>query len=105
MRNLQTRDIFPFAKMIKKMGIKEEFKTLMTSVKENHASGTIAIELIMLIIENIGNAENEFYEFISPIAEKEKAEIETLSFEDLINMFKELAKDGAFINFFTSSAK
>lgn len=84
MRKLQSIDFFTFTRIIKKMGIREELKKIakyVASVKPDEkevAINEMQIELIMIFVENISNAEDEVYKFISDISEKSVEELKDL---------------------------
>jgi len=66
------------------MGIREELKELskkLADVKPEQkeaATNEMQIEIIMIFIENIGNAENEVYKFVADISEKTQKELKDL---------------------------
>jgi len=122
MRKIQSPDFFTFTKIIKKMGIREELKVLaknatkievpkgeMTDAERQLAFKKIKetminemqIEIMMIFIENISNAEKEVYKFISDISEKTVEElkepilfiesIQTIFADESINSFFKLA--------------
>ena len=100
MRKLQSSDFFTFTRIIKKMGIREELKILakkagdvqpptgkmtdeeravqLEKIKEI-ATNEMQIEIIMIFIENISNAENEVYKFVADISEKTLKELKDLN--------------------------
>ena len=95
MRKIQSPDFFTFTKIIKKMGVREEIKKLAndlaTSENKKVAEKEMEIEMIMIFVENISNAEKEVYKFISDISEKTIEELKDLTvFMDAIEaIFKE----------------
>ena len=100
MGKLQSSDFFTFTRIIKKMGIREELKILakkagdvqpptgkmtdeeravqLEKIKEI-ATNEMQIEIIMIFIENISNAENEVYKFVADISEKTLKELKDLN--------------------------
>lgn len=101
MRNLQARDLFTFSKMITKMELKEQFKGMLDP--QNKVDGkpqNLGIDVIMLILENVSLAENEFYEFIAPIAEKTPEESKEMPFKELKQLFANILNDADFASFF-----
>jgi len=100
LRKLQSSDFFTFTRIIKKMGIREELKILakkagdvqpptgkmtdeeravqLEKIKEI-ATNEMQIEIIMIFIENISNAENEVYKFVADISEKTLKELKDLN--------------------------
>ena len=85
MRKLQSTDFFTFTRIIKKMGIREELKKIakyVASVKSDEkevAINEMQIELIMIFVENISNAQDEVYKFVSDISEKSVEELKDLN--------------------------
>lgn len=82
MRKLQSSDFFAFTRIIKKMGIRGEIKeltqTLGKAKDKETAEKEMQVELIMIFIENIGNAETEIYKFVGSISEKTQEELKEL---------------------------
>lgn len=105
MRGLQTSDIFTFSKMIKKMQLKEDLKTFLDSTKNADNNINVALDVIMLILENLNNAENEFYNFVAPISEKTEDELKVLPINELIEILKNIYADVDFASFFKLAAK
>ena len=109
MRKLQSTDFFTFTRIIKKMGIREELKKIakyVASVKPDEkevAINEMQIELIMIFVENIANAEVEVFKFVSDISEK--------SVEDLkdsvlfIESLKGILESESIKSFFTLALK
>lgn len=85
MRKLQSTDFFTFTRIIKKMGIREELKKIAKYVvlvkpdEKEVAINEMQIEIIMIFVENISNAEAEVYKFVSDISEKSVEELKDLN--------------------------
>jgi hypothetical protein len=111
MRSLMSVDFFKFSKILKKMNVKEELKSItknVTGLKEEEkaqAQVGMEIELLMLFIENIGSAEKEVYSFISDVSEKTVKELQEMSIDKFIEIIKEIFGDDNFKSFFPSALK
>jgi hypothetical protein len=105
MRNLKTSDLFSLSKIIKKMNIKEDIKALVKNVtgmkpeERQIAEQTMQTDLVMLLIENIGNAEKEVYKLLADISGKTVKEIEDMNIDNFINMIKEIFSQDGIGNF------
>jgi len=109
LRDIVSSDFFAFTRIIKKMGIREELKKIakyVASVKaedKDVATNEMQIELIMIFIENVANAEAEVFKFVSDISEK--------SVEDLkdpmlfIESLKEILESESIKSFFSLALK
>lgn len=84
MRKILSSDFFAFTRIIKTMGIREELKKIARSVADikpedkEVATNEMQIEVLMIFVENIGNAEQEVYKFVSGISEKSIEELKDL---------------------------
>ena len=91
------------------MGIREELKTLAkkaADVKaEDHdaAVNEMQIEIIMIFIENVGNAENEVYKFVADVSEKTQKELKDL--DTFMEAIKSIFADDTIKSFFTLAIK
>lgn len=72
------------------------------SVKEDQI---LKIDLALLFVENIGNAEQECYKFLADLSGKKPEEIEKQPPEDTINMLDELFQQEGFGSFFSTAVK
>ena len=109
MRNITSPDFFAFTRIIKKMGIRDELKKIakyVASVKPDQkeiATNEMQIELIMIFIENVANAETEVFKFVSDISGKSVKDLEdpTLFIESL----KEILGSESIKSFFSLALK
>ena len=104
MRGLQTSDVFNFSRLLKKMELKEELKRVLSEIQADN-SQRVGLEVIMLFIENICKAEQEFYTFIAPIANKTPEEIKDLPLEETMAICTHIFVDQNFASFFKFAAK
>lgn len=111
MRNLKTPDFFKFSKIIRKMGLREDLKKVARDVAdikpEDKAKvlNEMQIELLMIFVENIGNAENEIYEFISNVSEKPVKELKDMDFDEFMGILKEIFLSDEIKSFFITALK
>jgi len=107
MRKLQSNDFFTFTKIIKKMEIREELKVIannVTKAKDKEvAQNEMQIEIIMIFIENIANAEHEVYKFVSAISEKSLEELKDL--QTFMDALKAIFEDESIKSFFKLALK
>jgi len=104
MRGLKTSDIFNFSKLVKKMELKEDMRKVLSEIQEGNAT-RVGLDLIMLVLENLSNAEREFYLFISAIVDKTPEEVGELPLEEIIEICTTIFKDPNFASFFKFAAK
>ncbi|MFT8312961.1 MAG: hypothetical protein ABF633_01755 [Clostridium sp.] len=99
MRKLKTADLFSLTRIIKKMNIKNEIKALAKDVTglsdedKLKAKDSINIDLILLFVENIGNAEKEIYKLLSDMSDKTVKEIENQSPIKTVEMIQSIFED------------
>ena len=110
-RNLKTSDLFVLSRILKKMNIKDEIKGLAKDITgatvkaKKAAEQGMEIDLTMLFVENIGNAEPEIYKFLGSLSGKKAQEIADQSPADTINMVKELFSQEGFTDFLSLASK
>lgn len=110
-RDLKTSDLFVLSRILKKMNIKDEIKSLAKNVtgatpeEKKAAQQDMEIDLAMLFVENIGNAEQEIYKFLGDLSGNKAKEIADQSPADTINMIKELFSQEGFENFLSLASK
>ena len=103
-RKLKAPDLFTFSKLLNKMGLRDEISDLLKlpeDGKTKEPSGVIVVKLVVVILENIYLAENEFYDFVSPIVDKTPEELKELELTEIKYVINEIIKDPGFISFFT----
>ncbi len=111
MRKLKTSDLFTITKIVKKMNLKDEIKSLtkdLTGLSEKEkkiAAQSLQANLIMLLIENISNAEHEIYKLLADLYDKEVSQIADQSPMTTINMIKEIFSEENFGDFFSLALK
>lgn len=93
MRSLQTTDIFELARVIQKIGIREELSDVAKSVNEGTDVYSLGFELILRLIEKFAEKDSEiaFYDFLSNIFELSSDEIGKMDPFLLIEKILEIA--------------
>lgn len=111
MRSLQTSDLFSLTRIIKKMDIKNDIKALskdITALSDEEklkAKDSFNIDLMLLFIENIGNAEKEVYKFLASLSGKTEDEIAKQKITETIEMLEAIFDDEQFGDFFDTALK
>lgn len=96
MRKLQFQDTFKVSRLIKKTGIKD---ILINAFKEGKKEGVsqedIGVDTFFAVLESVLEEENEatIYEFMAGIAETDPEKVKCMSFEELKEFFRQLAKE------------
>lgn len=78
MRNIKTTDLFSLSRILKKMDLKEELKTLdidLESKDKTEIKNSVLIEVMYMFLENMGSAEEEIFKFVSLISEVKEEEL------------------------------
>ncbi len=86
MRNLKAKDVFAMSKILKKMNIKNDLDPT------GKTQAQFGQEFFMTILENIGNAEDEFNAFFADLVGISKEEFAELGFDEvfeILEQFKE----------------
>ncbi|SHH36091.1 hypothetical protein [Clostridium grantii] len=111
MRNIVTADLFTIAKIVKKMNVKQQLKQILFSNVEDIKGKTdneiilakkeAQFEIIMMIIENIDNAEQDLYAFLAKITEQKAKDIQNMEIDKFIELMQELFESESFNKVFT----
>lgn len=111
MRKLKTSDLFSLSRILKNMDIKDEIKTLardITGLSEDEKvkiSEELQVNLSILFIENIGNAEIEVYKLFANLTDKTAEEIENMDLDKFFKLIQELFNQEGFENFLSKALK
>lgn len=111
MRNLITADLFEMSRILKKMNLRKEIESLaadtskMSAADKKKAEQKLEIDFAVLLVENIGNAEQEIYTFLGNVSGKKLDEIKAQPLNDTLGMVKELFQQEGFKNFFSTAAE
>lgn len=110
LKPLQAKDMFPMFRIIKKIGVRE-FKDCFMSedvkgaiAKKNGVSiETVGVQIMLdmavVVIEHIADAEAEIYAFLSGLSGLSKSELEDLGFIEFTRMIMDVFKKDEFKDF------
>lgn len=118
-RILQATDIFAMVKLIKAFGIAnfkkcfnlDDIKKIVAKSKDDESEKKdddmvsivgfgVVFDIIEVIVENLGNCEDEIYTFLSNVSNLNKKEIETLPARTFMQMLVDFFKKEEFVGFF-----
>lgn len=133
MRKIETHDVFKMARIIKTAGIRKEIsdairetqsriakkRRMMKEMESNEEGSTnpvneeedlqesIGAEIFFVIAEACSSEKLEemLYDFMGGIAEKSKEEIAHMPLDDLVELFKVMAKENNIFNFFNTAGR
>lgn len=110
MRNLETQDVFKAARLLKKIGVREEIKEVAKEAEENKGKRVrfdMGFDLMFGILEKATeeNAEIEIYKFIADIFECEWEEVRKMNPLELFKKLEEVANIEEWKSFFGYVAK
>ena len=105
MRHLQTSDIFAAARLLTKIGVREEVREVARAASENGKAAVqfdMGYDLMFGLIEKATTAgsEKEIYVFIADILECEWEEVRKMNPAKMFNQLKEAASDEEWKDFF-----
>ena len=106
MRNLKTKDLGLFSKIISKMQIKTDVMNLFQSVEGldeeelNVVNQKLGVEIGIIFLENYWKAEQEVFTLLGGLTGKTKEEIGEGSPIELMEALKGLTNDPSFTAFF-----
>ena len=118
MRKLNFADIFVAGRIIKKLERKEKIKDIYSKVQEKKKdisseeeketlTEDTGIDVIYAIFTECveSKMENALYEFLAGPFEMKPEEVKNLEIEEVINKFKQLAKENNLIDFFKKAGQ
>lgn len=102
MRNLQTSDVFELARLVKKIGIKNELKEIAMKINTDEDQYSVGFEIIFGLIEKVSekNSEDYLYEFLSKPLEVTKDEVRTMDPVELVEKLFTIASVDKWKSFF-----
>lgn len=106
LRPLKTSDLGLFSKIISKMDIKDDVKSLFVDITDKNEEELVTlnkqlgVDIMFLILENYWKAEKELHKLLSSMSGKTEEQIADSSPTEFIGMLKELSKDENFEVFF-----
>lgn len=120
MRTLGAEDIFPMVNLIKKFGI-ENFKRLLDSkdikkaIDENGDVNmeqlgaivglTIAVDIAVIVIENIGKCEAETFEFLAKVTNLKNEEVRAIPLDEFAQLIIDFVNKKELRGFFSVVSK
>lgn len=113
MRDLRTRDICPFLRLVKALGIRDEIKAIAAQADTAKDVADLAalqfgtgMELVLNLSERAGSqgCESAIYDFVASLWDCSVEEAKDVPLIDLVNGLKELWEGDSFLAFFKSAA-
>lgn len=107
MRKLETSDVFSFCRCMKKLGLKDHFRTIAQEVNTPEEIWARGYELIwgLFDIATEKEGENALSEFLAGPFEMTAEEVAHLHIDKLFENLKQLAEENNLLTFFKSAAK
>lgn len=107
MRKLLTKDVFAFARCIKKIGANEVTKKAMDGAAEGGGAAEVGKEVIFSLLDAAIETSGEavLYEFFAGPFEMEPGEVAELPLDQLMVMLSQLAKENDLSGFFSAAVK
>lgn len=107
MRKLNTRDVFAFSRLLKKMNCKEEFKKLAKNGEVAEDATEFGVDVIWFILDCASNAgvEEMLYSFVAPIIGTKTEDVANMEINDFIETLMDIAKNNDLSSFFKSASK
>ena len=110
MRNLETHDVFAAARLLKKIGVREEIKAVAKEAEEKknkRVQFDMGFDLMFGILEKATeeNAEIEIYKFIAELFECEWEEVRRMKPIELFKKLEQVANIEEWKSFFEYVAK
>lgn len=113
---LKTELMFKLLKLVKKIGILQDVKSLIKSYqnKDNkqltkeeleELQTEVGMDLFIKLISNLDQAEDEFYDLIASVKEIDIKQARELEFEETINILKAIFNSEVFKGFLSSLSK
>lgn len=105
-RNLKQKDLFRLSRILKKLNIKDEIKSLFIDVtgrteeEKEDALKETGINVIYLLVENAGEAEEELNFFLGDLVGLSAEEYSELDLTDSMKIITEIVSNKEFIGFF-----
>ena len=106
MRKLKTSDVFPFARVAKKLGVKDKFRAIAQNAESGKDVWDSGFDLIWELFDAATdtNGEKQIYEFLAGPFEMPAKAISDLDLDQLMEMLKQLAEENNLAGFFKHAA-
>lgn len=109
LRRLCARDIFPFAKILSKVGIKQFSECFQLDEDDNLSlsmSGlAVALNVIDILLNNLDKCENEIYSFLAGVSSMTPEQIMNLDMDVFAQMIIEIFQKKEFADFFRAVSR
>ena len=107
MRQLNTGDLFKAARLIRKIGIKEDLKTFAEGIKADQKQEEVGFDLLMLIFERATDETSEklIYEFLSGPFEVTLDEVKEMELFALVESLFQVADVEKWKGFFQGALR
>lgn len=114
MRKLRARDIFPFLRLVKELGIRDEIKAIAAQANTAQEAADLAalqfgsgLELVLNLAERAGSqgCESAMYSFLASLFDCNQDEAKELELDDIVGGLKEVTEANNFLAFFRSAAQ
>lgn len=105
MRNLGNEDIFAIGRILSKANLKEEIKKVAIGNEKDVEA--IGFDLLFTILVSCSDkaVENEIFEFLASVFEKDVAEVRRMDPMETFELIKQVADWGKWKSFFSLAAK
>lgn len=95
MRNLSLGDVFVVSRILKKLDLKVDFQEMAAIFKNSgdNASFTnqaLGMELFYKVLNNLGDAEQDFYEFLGGLYSVDKSVFKDLDFDEMEGLIEDI---------------
>lgn len=114
MRTLTSKDLFPLCNIIKKIGIEDFKKCLVSSDLQTVVNGggengllgaSIVIDIASIIVSNFPKCENELYDFLASLTGEKRVTLEELPMDDFLALIIDFVKKKEFKDFFSQVSR
>lgn len=107
MRKLKTADLFTGARMLKKLGLKEQAKQIAAQADKVQDIWAMGFDFVWAIFDAATDKGGEklLYEFLAGPFEMTPEEVGELDLSDMIDRLKQLAEENDLLPFFKNAAK
>lgn len=115
MRKIQLQDVMTLSKILKKTKMKEELAAVFEKAKKTAKNKNvkeadlqqIGMDIIFLLLESAGDAEDLIYKLLDDIFETDKLNksVKEMNIDEVITYIMQLAKENDLVSFFKSAGK
>lgn len=95
MRKLNTADVFAFCRVIKKSGMREDLKRIISRISATDDVESIGMDGMFAIVESLAEngAESAIYEFLSAPLEVTPSEVASMDMRDFFDAIKKIVEE------------